>query len=124
MPSTNNDAVWFEISVKNLDRSAMFYETVIGAPLARQEMGGEKLAMFPNAMTGAVSGHLHQNGAAGAASATLVHLAVPVPLEGALDKLARAGGSVESEIITLPTGARFAYCKDIDGNRFGAFTPS
>ena len=49
-------------------------------------------------------------------------MGAPDTLEKSLDRVASSGGSVVSDIITLPEGGRFAYCTDIDGNRFGLFS--
>ena len=40
-------ANWFEIPVKDLDRAIKFYEKVFDVKLAREDMGGMKMAMFP-----------------------------------------------------------------------------
>ena len=40
-------ANWFEIPFKDLDRAIKFYEKVFDVKLAREDMGGMKMAMFP-----------------------------------------------------------------------------
>ena len=40
-------ANWFEIPVQDLDRAIKFYEKVFDVKLAREDMGGMKMAMFP-----------------------------------------------------------------------------
>jgi len=123
--SNNNEApenavVWFEIGVKDLDAAAQFYGDVLQAPLQRQAMGGQDVAVFPHA--GGAGGNLYQNGATGG-SGPIVHLAAPSPLEDTLARVGAAGGRVVSDIHAIPSG-RFAYCQDPDGTRFGLYTPN
>jgi predicted enzyme related to lactoylglutathione lyase len=113
-----NAAAWFEIAVKNLDKGAEFYGAVLGKPLKRETMGPTKVAVFPH--DGGMSGNLYEASEIGA-SAPVVHLNAPRPLEEALHRVKKHGGSVASEIYAIPSG-RFAYCKDPDGTRFGLYT--
>ena len=125
-----NAAAWFEICVKNLDRAAAFYGSVLGAPLRRETMGPQEIAVFP--YEGGMSGNLYEGrevggGAApapGAAEAPLVHFNAPSPLEEALARVKTSGGEVLSAIQGTPDGGRFAYCRDPDGTRFGLYTPA
>ena len=117
-----NAAAWFEIGVRNLDKSAKFYGAVLDAALRRETMGPQETAVFP--YQGGMSGSLYETSEAGemGASAPVVHLNAPAPLEAALERVKKSGGKVVSDIYTIPPG-RFAYCKDPDGTRFGLFTP-
>lgn len=114
-----NAAAWFEIGVKNLDRGAAFYGSVLGAPLKRETMGPQEIAVFP--YEGGMSGNLYEGRDIGAA-APVVHLNAPAPLEEALARVKTSGGEVLSSIQGTPDGGRFAYCRDPDGTRFGLFT--
>ncbi len=122
-----NAAAWFEIGVRNLDKGAAFYGTVLGAPLKRETMGPQEIAVFP--YDGGMSGNLYEGrevgaGAPGAAAAPVVHFNAPSPLEEALARVKTSGGEVLSAIQAIPQGGRFAYCRDPDGTRFGLFTPA
>ncbi len=122
MNSPENAAVWFEIPVRDLDAATTFYGNILKSEMTRQTMGNDDIAMFAT-QNGGVGGHLFEDAAAPAGSASLVHLASPSPLETTLDRVSGAGGSVVSDIISLPDGGgRFAYCTDPDGNRFGLYT--
>jgi predicted enzyme related to lactoylglutathione lyase len=115
-----SSAAWFEIGVKSLDKAAAFYSAVLGAPLKREEMGPQPVAVFP--YDGGMSGNLYETVAPGetGAASPVIHLNVAAPLEAALERVKKAGGQA-FDIVTIPPG-RFAYCKDPDGTRFGLFT--
>ena len=112
-------AAWFEIAVRDLDRAASFYGTVLGAELRREQMGPQPIAVFP--FGGGMSGNLYESGDAGSAPAPVIHLNAPAPLEEALERVRGHGGEVLSDIHPVPNG-RYAYCRDPDGTRFGLFT--
>jgi predicted enzyme related to lactoylglutathione lyase len=116
-----NAAVWFEIPVGDMDRAKAFYGAVLGAEFRDETDGPNPMAVFPTAgAQGAVSGHLYPGKPAAPGTGNTIHLAAPDPLEDALDRVRGGGGSVVTEIITIPAG-RFAYCLDPDGNSFGLF---
>lgn len=53
----HNALNWFEIPVQDLDRAQAFYEALLGAPLRREAMGPQTLAVLPYA-EGTVGGAL------------------------------------------------------------------
>ncbi len=114
-------AVWFEIPVKDLEAAKTFYNAVLETELVDQEMGPNKVGIFPNRdpRTG-VAGHLYEGQPGEPGKGNTVHLAVPAPLETAMDRLTAHGGQVVSDIITIDSG-RFVYCLDPDGNSIGLF---
>lgn len=115
-----NAVVWFEIPVSNMAKAKAFYEAVIGLTLIEDNNGPNPMLLFPTQdPASGVSGHLYPGKPASAGGAT-IHLAVPAPLESALERVKVAGGEVISETITIPPGS-FAYCKDLDGNSIGLF---
>jgi len=121
-PHPLNAAVWFEIPVRDLNKGAEFYGNILLADLKIEAMGPNDVALFPVKKDG-VGGHLYENADSVGGVAPLVHLLSPAPLEDALGRVRDAGGTVISEIISLPDGGgRFAYCVDPDSNQFGLFT--
>ncbi len=116
-----NAVVWFEIPVTDLAKSKQFYETVLQNELVDQDMGPNVTSIFTPAEGAGVSGHLYVGKPAANGSGSTIHLAVPEPLESALERTVSAGGQVVSEIVQIPAG-RFAYCLDLDGNSIGLFT--
>ncbi len=116
-----NVAVWFEIPVRDLEKSKVFYGTVLQSDLRTEDMGNGDIAVFAT-RNGGVGGHLYVDRDNAGVGAQIVHMGTPDALEKSLDRAVSAGGSVVSDIITLPSGGRFAYCTDVDGNRFGLFS--
>ena len=114
-----NAAVWFEIPVSDLDAAKSFYGAVLGSPLVDQEMGPNKVAIFPyDDANNGVAGHLYEGKPAEAGKGPTVHLMVTGSLEAAMDRVTENWGQVVSDILAIPAG-RFAYCLDQDGNSFG-----
>ena len=115
-----NAVAWFEIPVRDLDRAQTFYSRLLGAPLRREAMGANTLAVFP--YNGGVGGCL----LAGAdvvepsSSGTLVFLDAGPSLDGALARVDAAGGRVATPKVQLPDGMGcYAHITDTEGNRVG-----
>lgn len=116
-----NAAVWFEIPVTDMARSKAFYAAVLTAQLTDEEGGPNPMARFSSLDDGSVSGHLYPGRPSAPGTGNTVHLAVPEPLEDAMQRVADNGGKVVTPVIAIPAG-RFAYCLDPDGNSIGLFT--
>jgi uncharacterized protein len=118
----DNIAVWFEVPVTDLEKSRVFYETVLGVPSSRDDTGPNPIINLGGdpEMNG-VSGHLYPGKPAARGTGNTIHVTVGSgTLEEALARVVPAGGEVVSPIITIPPG-RFAYCLDPDGNSIGIF---
>lgn len=115
-------AVWIEIPVTDLDRAMDFYSAVTGMEFLKEtEMGPNPIAMFNiGDMKSGVSGHLYPGTPSRDGTGPTVHLASPGTLEDTVERVRQAGGTVVSEIISIPAG-RFAYCQDPDGNSVSFF---
>ena len=121
-PTASTNAVaWFEIPVRDIDRAQTFYATLLGAPLRREAMGANTLAVFPYSGSG-VGGCLM----AGAdvvepsSSGTLVFLDAGPSLDAALARVDAAGGRVATPKVQLPDGMGcYAHITDTEGNRVG-----
>ena len=98
-----------------------FYSAVFDLALTKDETGPNPMAMFPTATGEGVAGHLYPGKPASDGAGATVHFACPDRLEDALKRVPQAGGSVVSDIITIPPG-RFAYCLDSEGNSIGIFS--
>jgi hypothetical protein len=113
---------WFEIPSRDLDRAVRFYETVLGAQLAREDMGPLRMAVFPHqkpAPTGAV---VQADGYEPATSGTVVYLSLD-DIRPALARVEKAGGAVLLPVTALPEGMGvFAQVRDTEGNRVGLFS--
>lgn len=115
-----NFTVWAEIPVVNLDRSMKFFGDVLQTELKRCDESGMTMAVFETVDESGVAGHLYEGKPGLAEQGTAIHLACPDSLEDSLGRVKDSGGKVVSDIVTIPPG-RFAYCTDLDGNRFGLF---
>lgn len=116
-----NPVVWAEIPVTDMEKAMAFYTTVTGYTMTLSTDGPNPMAIFDaakNATT--VAGHLYPGKPAEPGTGPTVHLAVSDSVEQAMDRVKKAGGTVVSPTIEIPTG-RFAYCLDPDGNSFGVF---
>ena len=114
--------VWTEIPVTDLDKAMAFYSVVTGIALKKEtEMGPNPIAMFmAEDHESGVAGHLYPGTPAADGAGPTIHLASPGKLEDTLGRVRDAGGTVLSDIITIPAG-RFGYCQDLDGNSVAFF---
>jgi hypothetical protein len=113
---------WFEIPVQDMDRAQRFYETLLAAPLRREPMGPQTLAVFPYS-EGTVGGALlagPQVGDPASGTGVLVYLNAGEHLAPALGRLAEAGGRIVTPRVDLPDGmGSFVHFEDSEGNRVG-----
>jgi predicted enzyme related to lactoylglutathione lyase len=112
-----NAVNWFEIAVRDIDRAQKFYETVLAAPLRRENMGEQALALF-GYDDDAVGGCLIRGEPA--AQGTMIYLNAAPSLDAALARVEAAGGRIATPRTELPgdMGA-FAHIVDTEGNRIG-----
>jgi uncharacterized protein len=116
-----NAVTWFEIPAADLERAQRFYETVLGAPLRREQMGPQQLAVFAYDDNG-VGGCLHIDTPPVRPSrdGTRVYLDASPSLDAALGRVERAGGRVAIGKTALPPGMGFfAHIEDSEGNVVG-----
>lgn len=118
--TAENRCVWFEIPVADLNRARDFYQAVFETELYNEQDSPNPMLVFPTRENAGVSGHLYEGKPAADGQGPTVHLGVEGSLEEALERVSSNGGTVLTEIITIPPG-RFAYCRDPDGNSIGLF---
>lgn len=120
-PTPANRAVnWFEIPVADIDRAQAFYEAVLGAPLQRQVMGPQTLAVFPYAQPATGGALLAGPDAPPPGAGTLVYLNAEPSLDAATARAVAAGGRVLVPRVQLPEGmGAFVHIADSEGNRVG-----
>lgn len=112
---------WFEIPVKNLDRAQAFYETLLAAPLRREDIAGQALAVFPYDESGVGGCLLGGQGAPEPTTGgTLIYLNAAPSLDTVLARVEGAGGRITTPKVTLPGDMGvFAHVTDTEGNRVG-----
>ena len=115
-----NNAVWFEIPVRNLDRSMWFYETVFGFPL-KVDVRFPGLAIFPRSQDDSVTGAIIQSDhVSPSTDGTTVYLNCDGDLDGVVKRALANGATLLTEVAQLPGGMGFiAEIRDPDGNRVG-----
>ena len=118
-----NAISWFEIPTTQLDKAQVFYETVLGCPMRREDMGPSQGAVFDyHREVSGVGGALMMGPTAPAPSTggTLVYLDATPSLDAALKRVVSAGGHIALPRQALPPGMGFfAHITDLDGNRVG-----
>jgi len=119
------DAItWFEIPATDLDRAARFYETVLGVEMKREQMGPQRMAVFPYEMPGVGGCIAAGDGNRPADHGNLLYLGAGASLKAALGRVERAGGRIVLGQTELPDGmGLFAHIVDTEGNRVGLQRP-
>ncbi|MFZ1369052.1 MAG: VOC family protein [Ferruginibacter sp.] len=119
-----NAISWFEIPTTDIDRAQKFYEAIFGITMIPMDMPNIKMRMFPlDDMMTQVGGALCDSGGFHKASATdgpLIYLNANPDVQGVLDKVEAAGGTVmmpKTEI--SPEYGFMALFMDTEGNRIG-----
>ena len=116
-----NAISWFEIPVADIDRAQVFYETVLGRKLRRENFGSETLAVFPYddpATGGALQAGA--NASARAGSGIRIYLDCMPSIDAALSRVAAAGGQIVTPKTALPGDmGSFAVLRDTEGNEVG-----
>jgi predicted enzyme related to lactoylglutathione lyase len=110
---------WFEIPVKDIDRAATFYETILDVTLERMDLGGPT-AVFPADEDG-VGGALILDGNEPSLGGATVYLDVDGRLQEVVDRIAGAGGEVLLERTAAGEYGFYALFKDSEGNKVGLF---
>lgn len=117
-----NAISWFEIPTTDIDRAQHFYETIFGISMMPMDLPNIKMRLFPlDDMMNQVGGALVDSGGFHKVSATdgpLIYLNANPDVQGVLDKVVAAGGSImvpKTEI--SPEYGFMAVFMDTEGNR-------
>lgn len=110
---SNVSVNWFQIPVRNIERAAGFYGSVLGAPLGEiPGPDGIPMKVFVNGdepMGTLIEGEPSRTG-------TLIYLNCP-DIKGALGRVKRAGGKVLVEETAIGPYGFIAELEDSEGNR-------
>lgn len=111
---------WFEIPVADLDRAQPFYEALLQAPLRREAMGAQTLAVLPYTDPGIGGALLAAPHARPGEGGAIVYLNVGPTLDAALHRALGAGATLLVPRVDLPEGmGSFVHVRDPEGNRLG-----
>ncbi len=115
-----NAVNWFELLTTDLERAAKFYETVLGVTLKRQDFMGTPHAIFT--VEGVGGALILDPKRPPVAGGTTVYLHAP-DLEGALGRVAKAGGKVLLGKTEIGDPGAIAIVQDTEGNFVGLHAP-
>ena len=122
MTTPRNAIDWFEIPVRNMDRAAAFYETLLGTTIRRETIGPNALGVFTYDVDQGVGGCLlaGEHVPAPSLDGSLVYLNAGPSLDAVVARVAAAGGRVLVPKVTLPGDMGcFVHIADTEGNRVG-----
>ena len=103
-----------------MDRAQAFYEALLAAPLRREAMGHQTLAVLPYTEPGVGGALIAGAHATPGPNGALVYLNVDPSLDAALARALAAGGQVVTPRVDLPDGmGSFVHLLDLEGNRIG-----
>ena len=116
-----NSINWFEISVKNLDKSKKFYETIFNIDMQVFEAMGMKSAFFPFDMKGGGIGGciIKGKGYTPLKGGTIVYLNGGEDLSLILSKVEDAGGKILTPKTARGSNGFTAFFSDTEGNIIG-----
>jgi len=113
----NNQIVWVDIPVTNLDRAISFYTAVLGAEVTKQEFEQFKFGLLPHANT-SVSGCLVESPAEHIAEfGPLIYLNVEGRIDDAVAKAKGFDVEVMEEKFQMGEHGYRAVLRDSEGNR-------
>jgi hypothetical protein len=119
--TTKKDAVnWFELYVADFDRAKRFYETALQTRLEGAEMESCRMGIFPFDNANGVGGAITKmDGMAPGPGGTMIYLNVEGDLDGVLERIPGAGGSVVKARTSIGEHGFIAICQDTEGNLVG-----
>lgn len=112
---------WFEIAVNDLDRAALFYETILASPpLYRMQMEDALMAFLPMEGDGVGGALCKQKMMKPSANGTLIYLNGGHDLSPILARVEKAGGTIVRPKTQVTEEIGFiALFKDTEGNTIG-----
>jgi len=130
----NNDIVWADIPVVDMDRASRFYEHVLGKPVGGFP-GMEGIALIGVPEPGAeppagggemiVSADLYSGGTPSVTAGPTIYFSAYGDINGMVARVREAGGEILEEPQDRgPMIGWVAFFKDTEGNRIGIQQPS
>jgi uncharacterized protein len=114
---TNDQIVWCDIPVKDLDRAIKFYSAVLEAKVEKHSVPGMTIGLFPHADDGVGGCLVTSDEVAPSAQGPLIYLNCEGRLDAAIGTIEQNGGKVLKPKHPIgPYGFR-AVILDSEGNR-------
>jgi len=111
---------WFEIYVTDFDAAKRFYETILQTPLLDVPCDGGRMGIFPYDEKSGVGGSItHRPELISGPGGTMVYLNVEGDLDGVINRVSKAGGSVLKGRTSIGEHGFIGIIKDVDGNLVG-----
>jgi predicted enzyme related to lactoylglutathione lyase len=128
MTIKTNAVNWFEIYVTDFSRAKRFYESILKSTL--QDTPSEncenspkenfKMAMFPFDMANGIGGAIVlMTGYSPGQGGTIIYLNVEGDLDGVIERIPAAGGSIVKPRMAIGEHGFIAIFKDSEGNIVG-----
>jgi hypothetical protein len=118
---TKNAINWFEILTTDLERAAKFYEATLGVTLKRETFNGVPHAIF-GARPGVAGALIFDAARKPTSGGAMLYLDAP-DLDGALGRVAKAGGKVLLPKTDIGDPGSIAIVVDTEGNHIGLHAP-
>ena len=115
---TTNPVSWFEIPVKNYERAAKFYTTILDVKLAKNPMGPLTMGIFEGGMEnqGAWGAIVLGEGYEPSKKGTSVYLNAGKNMETIISKIEKAGGEIILNRMSIGDAGFIAKFADTEGN--------
>lgn len=115
---------WFEIPVTDIERAKRFYSALLQAELRQETVQDVAIAVLPHAAEGVGGALARGDRFVPGRQGTLVYLDAGDDLDGALARVAAAGGRVVGPKVKLSDAiGSIAFFEDTEGNRVGLHSP-
>jgi len=112
-----NQIVWVDIPVLDLDRAIAFYSRLLGAPITKETMPGYSFGLLPHAGTNVSGCLVRTNDSKPSQNGPLVYLNVEGRLDDAVDVAEKSGGKVSQSKHQIGEHGFRAVIVDSEGNR-------
>ncbi|MEX0968677.1 MAG: VOC family protein [Bacteroidia bacterium] len=117
IPEYKDFITWFEIPANNFDRACKFYSFIYQFKMETSEMNGLTMAFFPSS-TGIGGAIISGTGSVPGDKGPLIYLNAGKDMDGMLQRIKEAGGSVLMEKTLInETAGHFALFVDTEGNK-------
>lgn len=112
---------WFEIPASDFDRAVDFYSTILGQELPKGDFMGTPHGFFTNSDGSRFGAVIKHPTAVPGNTGTLIYLHTK-NLEQVLERVERAGGSIDTPKTSLGEMGWIAVLIDTEGNRVALHT--